>query len=389
MGDMSETPMMKQYLQIKELHQDKILFFRMGDFYEMFFDDAKRASHELGIALTSRNKGVNAVPMAGIPAKALDSYLPKLLQKGFKVAICEQIEDPALAQGLVDRDVVRIITPGTLTEQEVLDEKSNNFLLALNPGKNKYGLAWVDISTGQFLIHEINPEFVADELARISPAECLIPEWASLRCGSNDGAISLDESLRQQNIAITLRQDWFFESESGVRSLCEHLQVQTLDGYGCSAMKQALGAAGALLRYLHETQRGQVGSFDHIEVYNAGETMFLDRATRNCLEIQKTMRESHRRGTLFSVIDHTCTAMGARLLTDWLSAPLTILEKIRARQSGIHDLVGHPEFLARIRDTLAVVQDIERLCARIAYQRANARRFARFEKFVTGRATAS
>ena len=368
---MSETPMMKQYLRIKSNHQEEILFFRMGDFYEMFLDDAELASKALGIALTARNKQSDNVPMAGIPVKAVDSYLPRLLQKGFKVAICEQIQDPSEAEGLVDREVVRIITPGTLTEPEVLNEKRNNFLLSIRPGKKAIGLAWVDISTSQFFVHEISSSFLADEMARINPAEALLPEGEKEKL--SEGQNGFCTLLDSYNISVPCRPVWFFENEHGRRFLLEHFRINTLDSFGCEELDDALGAAGALLKYLQETQKCAIHNIDRLERHNAGEVMFLDRATRHCLEIQKTMREGNRQGTLIAVLDRTCTPMGARLLSSWLSSPLIVPDKIRERQEGVQHLLAESENLGDLRLSLSRVQDIERLCSKIAYQRANAR----------------
>lgn len=372
---MSDTPMIQQYRKIKEKHQESILFFRMGDFYEMFFEDAKIASKVLGITLTARNKGgTNPVPMAGVPVKAVDSYLQKMLQEGYKVAICEQIQDPALAQGLVDRDVIRIITPGTLTEQEVLHDKSNNFLLSIHLHKKKIGIAWVDISTGKFLIHELEEKDLEDEIVRIMPAECLISEkMLDKVLKTSGGDITLEKLIQLLDIPLTHRPAWFFESENGEKILQEHFSVKTLEGFGCESMKWALGASGALLQYIEETQKTSLCNVDSIEVYNATDTMFLDRASRYCLEILKTMRGDSKKGTLLSILDETSTSMGGRLLALWLGAPLISVEKIRARQEGVKEFFLKPQLIISIREQLRLIQDVERLCSRIAYQRANAR----------------
>ena len=370
---MNETPMMQQYHKIKAQYQNEILFFRMGDFYEMFLEDAKLASKLLGIALTSRSKS-NGIPMAGVPVKAVDSYLSKLIKKGYKVAICEQTQDPSEAKGLVERDVVRVITPGTITEQEVLYEKNNNFLLAINPDKKKTGIAWADLSTGEFVIHEIFPKILSDEIARIKPVECLLPDCEQTQNFElTEEKITLEKLLQSFNIAITYRPTWFFDKSSSQKLLTDHFQVNTLEGYGCENMKKSVGAAGALLKYFEETQKNSLGNIEKLEVYNDSETMFLDRATRNCLELQKSMRGSYKQGTLLSVIDQTCTSMGGRLLSACLSNPLIVPEKIRARQKGIENFVSNPQLILSLRNQLSKMQDIERLCSKIAYQRANAR----------------
>ena len=370
---MSETPMMKQYHSAKKNHQDSILFFRMGDFYEVFYEDAELCSRVLGIALTARNKGENAVPMAGVPVKSLDNYLTKLINQGHRVAICEQIQDASEAQGLVERDVVRVITPGTVTEEAVLNEKSHNFLLAIAPQKKLIGLAWVDISTGTFEVHEVPSAFLADELARIDPAECLVPDKKRdtlIRVWESD--LTVAEMIKHQKAALTYRPDWFFSKSNAKRTLEEHLQVKSLEGFGCEDMTVGLGAAGALFHYVKETQKSTLPHITKIVRYNAQEKMLLDAATRNCLELTKSLR-STKKNTLLHVIDETQTAMGGRLLSDWVTSPLIVMEKIRARQEGVLELIQHKEQHQNICKILACIQDIERLCARIASKRADAR----------------
>ncbi len=367
--------MLQQYNRVKALHQDEILFFRMGDFYEMFFSDAELVSRELGLTLTARNKGTsNAAPMAGVPAKALDTYLQRLVQKGYKVAICEQLEDAAEAEGLVDRGVVRIVTPGTLTEDATLPGKNNNFLMAIVPGKKQIGLSWMDISTGHFLVHETTQELLGDEVARIAPAECLLPETAKdFPIVSGDGTLTLERLVQMQQIALTARPPWFFDSDNGRRTLLEHFKIASLEAYGCEEMKEGLGAAGALIHYLEETQKTSLSCLARLEKYKAGETMLLDRATRTCLELTSAMRGRAQQGTLSSVLDETCTAMGARLLHNWLTAPLTVAAPIVERYDALEEFVSRPQTIQKMRQELSQIQDMERLCARIAYERANAR----------------
>lgn len=377
----TETPMIQQYRRVKAEHQDEILFFRMGDFYEMFFEDAELASRVLGIALTSRNKGTNAAPMAGVPIKAGDTYLRKLLEHGYKVAICEQLEEAAQAQGLVDRGVVRIVTAGTLTEDEVLPGKSNNFLLAIVPGKKETGLAWIDISTGQFIVHEVAVTNLTDEIGRIAPAECLLPEDArDAKIPLADGNQTLSAFLQYAKIPTTYRPPWFFGIDNARRLLLEHFHVASLDAYGCDDLKEALGAAGALLYYLEETQKTQLPYLGRLERYSCGAFMLLDQATRSCLELQTSLRGHHKQGTLLSVLDQTCTAMGARLLANWLSAPLIIPQKIDERLDGVEDFVRKAEQIPALRNELDKIQDLERLCARIVYERANARDLLSLQK---------
>ena len=261
-----------------------------------------------------------------------------------------------------------------MTEDEVLQEKLNNFLLSVNPSEKTIGLAWCDISTGKFILNEISYEQLSDEFARINPSEILVPDE---RCDklviSQEGSMTVEEVIKIHNISLTRRPCWFFDNENGERVLKDYLGVESLQGYGCENLKIALGAAGALLKYLEDTQKCALKNFDKVEVYNSNETMFLDRATRLCLEIQKTMREENKQGALISVLDKTCTSMGGRLLSSWLSAPLKSVEKIKSRQDGIKELLDSLLNMNKIRENLSMVQDIERLSSRIAYQRANAR----------------
>lgn len=371
---MADTPVMRQYHDVKLKYPDTLVLFRLGDFYEAFCEDATTLSQALGIVLTSRNKGENPVPMAGIPAKAIDTYLPKLLQKDFKVAVCEQLQEASEAKGLVDRGVVRIVTKGTLTESEVLRDKHSNFLLAIHFTNKRVGLAWADISTGQFFIHEIPATILNDEISRIAPVECLISEdTRDLTVGSSDGSLTLEQMIRLQDISISTKPGWYFDTLTSERVLLKHFQVETLESYACQNMKYAIASAGALLKYIEETQRTNIQNLEQLQIYNAKDTMFLDRATRYCLEIQSSMREGTKQGTLLSVLDKTCTAMGGRLLNEWIEAPLIHVEKIQARQQGIQELVRCAEITKNIREQLAKIQDIERICSRVAYQRAVAR----------------
>lgn len=370
----NETPMIKQYLSVKENYKDMILLYRMGDFYEMFFDDAKIASQILGIVLTSRNKGENVAPMAGIPVKALNSYLPKLLARNYKIAICEQLKDPAEAKGLVDRDVVRIITPGTITENGILSDNISNYLLALHIEKDTAGLAWGDISTGQFFLQETNITQLIDEISRISPAECIISESErDLMLKFSDCQQTLENMLQSLNITITTRPEWFFHEDTGERSILKHFQICTLESFGCEHMKQALGAAGAWLKYIEETQKIEINNIAYLRIYDPQQSMFLDRATRYCLEIQKTMKEGKKQGTLLSILDHTNTSMGSRLLQEWIASPLLKVDMIHARQEAITELLSNINSLEKIKQLLDNIQDIERIASKIAYQRVNAR----------------
>ena len=378
-GGPLNTPMMKQYLSVKERYRDEILFFRMGDFYEMFFDDAKDASEILGIALTSRSKDRNAIPMAGIPIRAVDSYVPKLLEAGKRVAICEQVQEPKDAQGIVDREVVRVVSPGTITDEKVIGEKANNFILSVVVGavarKSKsnnashFGLAWIDLSTGEFLVWEDKqlPAIVA-EISRICPAECVLPE--NLLSGL-DSVPHLAEALN--GVFKTPVPDWCFDRDTAYRSLTEHFETQTLEGYGCDHLDFAVCAGGGLLHYLRETQKNSLRHITGVRLFPGSAHMVIDQATQRALEITDTFRGGRRSGTLLDCFDHTITALGARRLRQWLLKPLVRREDIVYRQDGVESLTNHQESLATLRELLRNVHDLERICARISYGSANGR----------------
>ncbi len=357
------TPMMRQYRAAKAEHPEALLFFRMGDFFELFFEDARIAARELGLTLTSRDKA-NPVPMAGVPVRAVDSYLRKLLARGHKVAICDQVQDPREAKGLVDRAVVRVVTPGTVTEETVLDAKTNNYLAALHTAPARAGLAWVDVSTGTFRVEEPPPDRLPDEIARIDPAEILLPESAELA----DPA--LREAIRG---AITRRPDHTFDREAARRNLTRHFGVAHLDGFGCGDLTAGLGAAGAILSYLEETQKTGLSHLSRLERVRDGTHLVLDRNTRRALEITASMADGSRRGTLLEVLDETRTAMGGRRLRSWLLEPLLDPERIRYRLDAVEELVGDSFRRADLRRALSRVRDLERIAAKIATGRAGPR----------------
>jgi DNA mismatch repair protein MutS len=359
----SLSPAMAQYMAQKQRHTDALLFFRMGDFYEVFFDDAKIAAKALGITLTSRNKGESAIPMAGVPVRAIDGYLQKLVQMGHKVAICEQMQDPREAKGVVERAVVRVVTPGTLTEDNLLNDRRSNHLAAVCLGRDKAGIAWVELSTGAFLVHECAIERLADELVRIEPAELLLPE---------DQRGEERVWLPANNVPISFRPGYDFGAESGARTLQQFFAVKTLAGFGVQDQPLATGAAGALISYLQETQLCALPHLRGIEVWHDGSYMRLDRATRQSLELVQTMRGDE--GTpLLSILDRTCTPMGARTLRNWLLAPLSQVAAIQDRQDAIAELHAEPPLLSLVTGQLAHVLDLERLTSRAAFGRANGR----------------
>ncbi len=375
----AQTPMMQQYLLAKERYAEEILFFRMGDFYEMFFEDAHLASDLLGIALTSRSKDKNAIPMAGIPVKALDSYLPKLLRAGKKVAICEQVQDPREAKGLVEREVVRVITPGTITDEKIIGEKSNNYLAALclassTATKKKkpietYGLAWMDVTTGEFLIWESgNLASIATQLERLAPAECLLPESIAFNLEHHP---AFGELVR--DYLVTPFSDPAFDRKTAHRSLVEHFRTKTLDGFGCEHLGLAVQAGGGLLSYVQETQKVALKHLNTIRAYQETRVVPIDRTTRCALELTSTQRDGEKKGTLLGSFDRTATAAGGRKLKAWILEPLTGVEEIVQRQEGVAGLVDDQQVREQGFDLLKQVHDLERICTRISYGSANAR----------------
>ena len=356
--------MMAQYSAAKREHPDALLFFRMGDFYELFFDDAKEASRLLSLTLTSRSKGEGAVPMAGVPARAVDGYLKRLVQAGRRVAICEQVQDPRDAKGLVDRRVVRVVTAGTLTEEEMLQPGQQNFLAAVLPGRERAGIAWLDLSTGTFLVTEVPAARLTDELHRIEPAELLAPEGR--------------RELLPREVALvagtaTWRPDFAFDPEAAFRALTGFFRVASLEGFGVQEMPLAVGAAGALIGYVQETQKTALPHIRKLEVWQRGGRMFLDRATRQSLELCATLREGKTDHTLLAVLDRTRTPMGARLLRDWLLAPLLELAEIHRRQEAVAELCQGDVLRDTLATALGAVLDLPRLVAKISCGRANAR----------------
>ena len=362
--------MMQQYLEAKAACPDALLLFRMGDFYELFYDDAITASQLLGLTLTSRDKGENPIPMAGFPYHQLESYLAKLIAAGMRAAVCEQVEDPRHAKGLVKREVTRIVTPGTLTDDALLDPRENNYLAAVappSPGeRDEVGLAWADLSTGRFLATSVPATSLADELARIAPAECLVPEESEL-------PLTLSPPAR-----LTRRPGWTFAASRAVSTLCEQFQTTTLEGFGFDERQDtpALKAAGAILEYLKETQKVSLVHFDRLIPYRRGEWLEIDEATRRSLELTRTLRGGSREGSLLAVIDQTVTPMGGRLLADWLASPLCVQSAIEARLDAVEQLAQDDAIRKKLREALREVYDLERLLARVATGRATPRDLA-------------
>ena len=363
------SPMMQQYHEAKAAAGDALLLFRMGDFYELFFDDAKIAARVLGLALTSRDKGDNPVPMAGFPYHQLDAYLAKIIAAGHRAAICEQVEDPKKAKGLVKREVTRIVTPGTLTDDALLNPSASNFLAAIaHPTTgDAAGLAWIDVSTGRFFAATFPTHELPDQLARIHPAELLV----------SDGVGTLAEAWTQ-GIAVTRRPAWTFAHNAAIASLSKHFGTRSLDGFGFevadnAADAAALRAAGAVLDYLTETQKASLAHVDRLQPYSASERLAIDPATRRSLELTETIRNGGREGSLLGVMDRTVTSLGARLLADWLAAPLVEVDVINMRLDAVAELVADPALTTSLRDALSQIYDIQRLLARVTTGRASPR----------------
>ncbi len=358
------TPMLRQYMSIKEAFPDAVLFFRMGDFYEMFFDDAVRASKILGITLTARGtyKG-EKIPMCGIPYHAYKTYIGKLVDSGVKVAICEQTEDSGASKGIVKREVVRVVTPGVVVDEQEVDQKDNIFIASVSEGNEMYGLAHLDLSTGEFRVTEI-PSFeqLSDEIARIGPAELLVPEQGNL---AGMEALSVYRLER-------LNGD-FFDSTRSESLLKEQLGVGSLSGFGLEGMVQGIQAAGALVHYLRDTQKGLPTHIREIVFYHLTDFMVLDESTCTHLELLKSMSRQTSKGTLFDILHKTVTPMGSRLLKNWISYPLVQVDAIRARLAAVACFKGNPLFRAEMRDNLKEIFDLGRLNGRIALKRANAR----------------
>jgi DNA mismatch repair protein MutS len=361
---MELTPMMRQYEEAKKACPEAILLFRMGDFYELFQEDAKTAARVLGLSLTSREKGENPMPMAGFPHHQLESYLGKLIAAGFRAAVCEQVEDPKKAKGLVKREVTRIVTPGTVTDDALLDPRESNYLAAIAPG-DPAGLAWVELSTGRFVAASVPKKQIADQLARIAPAECLLDE---------DGE-PLPAHLAER-MMVSRRPSWAFAHQASVTALSKHFGTANLEGLGFTENSedvQAIRAAGAILDYLAETQKSSLEHIDRLIPYRTSGALEIDEASRRSLEISRTIREGRREGSLLSVLDRTVTAMGSRLLAEWIGNPLTDLEAIESRHEAVGELVAEPALCSDLQEALRRVYDVERLLARVTTGRASPR----------------
>ncbi len=355
------TPLMKQYFRAKADYPDTLVFFRMGDFYELFYDDARKAARLLDVTLTQRGQSAGQpIPMAGVPYHAVEGYLAKLLRLGESAAICEQIGDPALAKGLVERKVVRVITPGTLTDEALLEDRRDNLLLALSVGVDRYGIAYADVAAGRFVLLECHSQnALAAELARLAPAETLIDESQALpRC-----ALLLNGQRR--------RPPWHFDADTARRELAAFFGTRDLKGFGCDDKPLALGAAGALLAYLKDTQKSALPHLNRLSVEEADETVAMDAATRRNLELD-THASGRIEHTLFGVVDACVSPMGSRQLRRWLHRPLRDQTQLRLRHHAIASLIDLTAHLP-LRDLLRGVGDCERINARIALRSARPR----------------
>ena len=369
------TPMMKQYMQTKEEYKDCILFYRLGDFYEMFFDDALTASKELEITLTGKNCGLEErAPMCGIPYHAVDSYLNRLVSKGYKVAICEQVEDPKTAKGIVKREVIRVVTPGTNLDTQGLDETKNNYIMCIVYMADQYGLSVADVTTGEYLVTELDSQTkLMDELYKFMPSEIVCNEAFYM------SGLDLDDLKNRLHMAIYSLEAWYFDDALCRETLQEHFKVASLEGIGLSDYECGMIASGALLKYLEETQKNSLSHMSRLTRYATGNYMVLDSATRRNLELVETLREKQKRGSLLWVLDKTKTAMGARTLRKYVEQPLIDKESIVKRLDAVAELKDNAICREEIREYLNPVYDLERLVGKITYQSANPRDLIAFQ----------
>jgi DNA mismatch repair protein MutS len=362
--DLQTTPMIRQYRRIKERYKDVILLFRLGDFYETFNEDAEIASKVLDIVLTSRL----GMPMAGFPYHAANSYIGRLVRAGYKVAICEQIEGTR-SKALMDREVVRIITPGTALDEDVLEGSDHNYLSSILPldlrGEEAFGLSYIDVSTGDFATTEIRgpaaSAALASELSRLKPAECIIPDGIQ---DSGKGVLELLQALSPGTM-ITRRPTWEFDPEEARNVLMEHFGVQSLEGFGCDGKPLAIGAAGAIISYLREVQKGPISQISSLSTYHLENFMVLDPATQRNLDLVVSSRDGSRNGTLLELLDRTMTPMGKRTLKDWILRPLVEVHAIRERLDAVEELVSDMEMRSEVRTALKGIHDLERLSSRV------------------------
>ncbi len=369
------TPMMQQYMKTKEEYKDCILFYRLGDFYEMFFDDAKTASKELELTLTGKNCGLEErAPMCGVPFHAVEGYLSKLVSRGYKVAICEQMEDPAQAKGLVKREVIRVVTPGTNLNVQALDESRNNYIMSIVYVSDRFGVSFADVTTGDYFVTELDSvRKLMDEIYKFSPKEVICNE-ALMMSGMDT------EELRERlGVTMYSLENWYFDDDLCRKELFEHFQVQSLEGLGVGDFGCGVIAAGALLRYLTETQKTSLGHMSKLQPYVSGNFMLIDSSSRRNLELVETLREKQKKGSLLWVLDKTRTAMGARTLRSYIEQPLIDGQEIRKRLEAVEELNEHLITREELREYLSPIYDLERLIGRISYQTANPRDLIAFK----------
>ncbi|MFY0698345.1 MAG: DNA mismatch repair protein MutS [Balneola sp.] len=366
MAAKKQTPLMKQYFEIKDEHPGTILLFRVGDFYETFADDAVLVSKELGITLTKRNNGGDQTPLAGFPFHSLDSYLPKLVKKGYKVAVCDQTESPDEAKKagrkIVTREVTEITTPGVTLSEKLLEHKRNNYIVSLHWTKDRVGVAFSDISTGEFGLSEVSERQLDSLLAAIQPSEVLV---------SSKLKNKLEDAFLKFN--ITYIEDWVYEGDYGYKILTEHFEVHSLKGFGVEELKTAHVAAGSLMHYMQETQKAYLRHLRRLYAYESNEYMSLDPATKRNLELTASIQDGNVEGTLISIMDKTCTAMGGRLLRRWIMRPLKRLKPIQQRLDSVEIFYSKHDVRSQLREELEQVGDLERLISRICVGRTNAR----------------
>lgn len=363
---------MKQYYEAKQQHSDALIFFRMGDFYESFGEDAKTIAQELEITLTTRGKDRDGekMPLAGIPYHAIDNYLPRLIKKGYKVAICEQLEDPKKAKGVVKRGVVRVVTPGTAIDSSMFTDSSNNYLMSVAGGDGNYGISFLDVSTGEFLTTQFAdaPPYdrIASEAARMRPSECILPPELY-------SDIHIIERLKELKIVVHEFEEEGFDIAASEKRLREHFRVSTLEGMGCDGLPYAVSSAGAALDYAVSTQMRELGHVSELKTYSDSEFMVLDSITLRNLEIVKNVRGEGNDTSILKVLDDTKTPMGGRLLQKWLLKPLIDVDSINNRLDAVEALAKDTMLRFDIRSHLSFVKDIERMIGRIMYGNSNAR----------------
>ena len=372
------TPMMQHYLKTHEEYKDCILFYRLGDFYEMFFDDAKVVSKELELTLTGKSCGAEErAPMCGIPYHAAETYLTRLVKKGYKVAICEQVEDPKLAKGMVKREVTRVVTPGTTLNAQALDETKNNYIMCIAYIGDHYGISSADITTGDYYVTEVDSERkLLDEVNKYQPTEIICNEAFYI------SGIDIDDMKNRMGIVIYSLDAWYFSDETAQMTLKDHFKVRDLEGLGLADYDSGVIAAGALLKYLYETQKTTLSNMVAIHPYTTGKFMIIDSSTRRNLELVETLREKQKRGSLLWVLDKTRTAMGARTLRSFVEQPLIERAEIEERYDAIDEFNTNAITREEIREYLNPVYDLERLITRVTYQTANPRDLIAFRNSI-------